>query len=213
MKIYYDDPATRAYLKDLNNHYKPISREEQKELIPTTQAGDKIASQRLLESLLIIPVKAAKAIIIGQQNYGLSFLELVTEGNFGLYKAILKIGGFNSSSKLETWVYSIVRNKMLDRVREQVKNKRHNLINLDEIAGDDSKASKNSVEHLELASDIEKLNKELEKLEGEERKILRLKFYEGKSYTEIRELTCRASGTIAKRIRSGLEKLRFAMGA
>jgi RNA polymerase primary sigma factor len=74
--------SLNAYIRDISR-FKPLSAEEEKELGRRIAAGDREALNRLVEANLRFVVSYAKR----YRGLGLSFLDLVHEGNLGLIEA------------------------------------------------------------------------------------------------------------------------------
>ncbi len=81
----YNDKGLQQYLKDISK-IPTLSREEENKLAIKAKNGDKEALNKLIESNLKFVVRVATK----YQNRGLSFNELISEGNQGLIKAIEK---------------------------------------------------------------------------------------------------------------------------
>lgn len=81
----YDDQGLQKYLKEIS-HTPTLSREEEQELARRAKKGDQEAIQKLIEANL----KFVVSIAARYQNRGLSYAELISEGNIGLIKAIEK---------------------------------------------------------------------------------------------------------------------------
>lgn len=81
----FTDKALQNYLRQISK-YKPLSREEERELGMRAKNGDSEAIERLIQANLKFVVKIAAR----YQNRGLSLSELISEGNIGLIKAIEK---------------------------------------------------------------------------------------------------------------------------
>ncbi|PWT91539.1 MAG: RNA polymerase sigma factor RpoD [Acidobacteria bacterium] len=83
------NPRDRQITKELRLYLKEISKiplltaEEEKELGRRVHAGDKEAVKKLVESNLRFVIKIAKK----YRGYGLSFLDLINDGNLGLIEA------------------------------------------------------------------------------------------------------------------------------
>jgi len=76
------DPSLARYFKDIAN-YKPISKEEEIKIAKRARNGDEEAREKLILANLRFVVQIAKNF----QNQGLSLLELIIAGNYGLIKA------------------------------------------------------------------------------------------------------------------------------
>lgn len=81
LSIMSDDPV-KIYLKEIGN-YPLLSMDEEVELAKKIAEGDQYATERLTESNLRLVVSIAKKYV----GRGLSFLDLIQEGNLGLIKA------------------------------------------------------------------------------------------------------------------------------
>ena len=79
-----DDPV-RMYLKEIGK-VSLLTAEEERELAIRMQNGDEEAKNKLCESNLRLVVSIAKRYL----NRGLTFLDLIQEGNLGLIKAVDK---------------------------------------------------------------------------------------------------------------------------
>ncbi len=106
-----------------------------------------------------------------------------------------------SKSAVSTWVYTIARNKKVDFLRKNSKNnfKEEDLREILYEENPDDIISKN-----EISDQVDKLNHELNK---DQRKIIKMSFFENKSHKIIaRELEI-PLGTVKSRIRNILIKL------
>lgn len=74
--------SLNAYIREIAK-FKPLASEEEKELGRRIQAGDQDALNRLVEANLRFVVSYAKR----YRGLGLSFLDLIHEGNLGLIEA------------------------------------------------------------------------------------------------------------------------------
>ena len=77
--------STKQYFKEINE-IPLLSAEEEKQLCEEISKGNEAAKKKLIESNLRLVVSVAKH----YQNCGLSFQELIQEGNIGLIKAANK---------------------------------------------------------------------------------------------------------------------------
>lgn len=109
-----DDPV-KLYLKEIGN-YPLLSVEEEVELAKRIAEGDEIAKERLTESNLRLVVSIAKRYV----GRGLSFLDLIQEGNLGLIKAVDKFDyskGYKFSTYATWWIRQAITRSIADQSR------------------------------------------------------------------------------------------------
>ena len=102
-------------------------------------------------------------------------------------------------ANVSTWIFTIARNKRIDRVRRN-ENPYYNLTDLI-----DSLYSKDSAQNQEIKSDVDVI---LSSLNEDEKKLIKMNFFEGKSHKVISEETNTPLGTIKSRIRGILNKVK-----
>ncbi|MBQ6456893.1 MAG: hypothetical protein IJJ31_07260, partial [Mogibacterium sp.] len=107
-----DDPV-RMYFKEIGK-VPLLSAEEERELAIRIEQGDEEAKKKLCESNLRLVVSIARRYL----NRGLSFLDLIQEGNLGLIKAVEKFQ-VNSITTDHIQTLCLGRDE-----REQIKGKR-----------------------------------------------------------------------------------------
>lgn len=91
-----------AYWKDIE-HFQPLSRAEETALVRRARGGDESAAQALVTANLRFVVSVAKR----YNNYGLSFPELISEGNYGLLEAVKRFDetrGFKFITYAVWWI-------------------------------------------------------------------------------------------------------------
>ncbi len=109
-----DDPV-KQYLKEIGD-YPLLTLEEEVELATRIQEGDEAASKRLAESNLRLVVSIAKRYV----GRGLSFLDLIQEGNLGLIKAVEKFDhtkGYKFSTYATWWIRQAITRAIADQSR------------------------------------------------------------------------------------------------
>ena len=109
-----DDPV-RMYLKEIGK-VPLLTAEEERELAIRVQNGDEEAKNKLCESNLRLVVSIAKRYL----NRGLTFLDLIQEGNLGLIKAVDKFDytkGFKFSTYATWWIRQAITRSIADQAR------------------------------------------------------------------------------------------------
>lgn len=99
---YVQNDSVKEYLQEISK-IPLLNSDEEKELVRLTAQGDKIAQEKLIKSNLRLVVSIAKRYI----NRGLTFLDLIQEGNIGLMKAVIKFDpdkGFKFSTHSTWWI-------------------------------------------------------------------------------------------------------------
>ena len=109
-----EDPV-RMYLKEIGT-VALLSGEEELELAKRKQDGDEYAKQKLIEANLRLVVSIAKR----YTGRGMSFLDLVQEGNLGLIKGVEKFDytkGFKFSTYATWWIRQAITRAIADQAR------------------------------------------------------------------------------------------------
>jgi len=109
-----DDPV-KLYLKEIGT-YPLLSVSEEIELAKKIEEGDAQAKQMLAESNLRLVVSIAKRYV----GRGLSFLDLIQEGNLGLIKAVDKFDynkGYKFSTYATWWIRQAITRSIADQSR------------------------------------------------------------------------------------------------
>ena len=108
------DPV-RLYLKEIGN-VPMLTSEEEVELARKIRQGDDAAYRRMVEANLRLVVSIAKRFV----GRGLSFLDLIQEGNLGLIKAVRKYDpekGFKFSTYATWWIRQAISRAIADHSR------------------------------------------------------------------------------------------------
>lgn len=109
--------ATQQYLKEISK-YPLLKPEEEKELAKKAAKGDEEARERLIKSNLRLVISVAKRYI--GRSKGLTFLDLIQEGNTGLIKAVDKFDwkrGLKFSTFATWWIRQAISRALSDQAR------------------------------------------------------------------------------------------------
>lgn len=113
-KIKVSDPV-RMYLKEIGR-VDLLTAEEEVELAKRIENGEELAKQELAEANLRLVVSIAKRYV----GRGMSFLDLIQEGNMGLMKAVEKFDytkGFKFSTYATWWIRQAITRAIADQAR------------------------------------------------------------------------------------------------
>lgn len=105
--------SLNEYIKDINK-IKPITEDEEKELLLKASNGDKEAKNVIVEHYLRLVISMARR----YANKSLSFEDLIQEGNFGLMKAIEKFDpsmGYRFSTYATWWIRQSISRAIADK--------------------------------------------------------------------------------------------------
>ncbi len=109
---FYDD-TVKAYLKKLSQ-IPLLTHDEELTLAEKVSQGDIVAKQELVKSNLRLVVSIAKRYV----NRGVSFMDLIQEGNLGLIKAAEKFNysyGFKFSTYATWWIRQSISKAIADQ--------------------------------------------------------------------------------------------------
>lgn len=112
--ISINDPV-RMYLKEIGK-VSLLNGDEEVELAKRMEAGDDQAKQKLAEANLRLVVSIAKRYV----GRGMSFLDLIQEGNLGLIKAVEKFDyskGYKFSTYATWWIRQAITRAIADQAR------------------------------------------------------------------------------------------------
>lgn len=101
------DTDLQLYLKEINK-VKLLSPTEEKDLACKADSGDQEARERLIRANLRLVVSIAKRYL----NHGLSFLDLIEEGNVGLLRAVEGYdykAGYRFSTYATWWIRQTIK--------------------------------------------------------------------------------------------------------
>ncbi|MFN3301896.1 MAG: sigma-70 family RNA polymerase sigma factor, partial [Patescibacteria group bacterium] len=107
--------SIQMYLKEIGR-VPLLTPEEEIELAKRKDKGDITAIQKLVEANLRLVVSIAKKFV----GYGLTFLDLIQEGNIGLFRAVEKFDwrkGYKFSTYATWWIRQAVTRALADHSR------------------------------------------------------------------------------------------------
>lgn len=107
--------SVRMYLSEIGR-VKLLTAKEEITLAKAIEKGDNSAKQQLAEANLRLVVSIAKKYI----GRGLSFLDLIQEGNIGLFRAVEKFDpnrGFKFSTYATWWIRQAITRAIADQAR------------------------------------------------------------------------------------------------
>lgn len=111
----HTDDAVRLYLREIWQ-IKLLSAEEERELAARLALGDKEARDRMITSNLRLVVKIAKR----YQHRGLSLLDLIEEGNLGIFRAVERFD-LSKECRFSTyatwWIRQSVERALMNQAR------------------------------------------------------------------------------------------------
>lgn len=107
--------TAQMYLKEIGKH-PVITAEKEVELAKKIEKGDKVAEQELIKANLKLVVSYAKKYINRSSN--MNFLDLIQEGNIGLFKAVKKFD-WRRKNKFSTyatwWIRQSITRSLADK--------------------------------------------------------------------------------------------------
>jgi len=107
--------SIQMYLKEIG-HVPLINSAEEIALAKKKDEGDKKSAQKLIEANLRLVVSIAKKFV----GYGLTFLDLIQEGNIGLFRAVEKYDwkrGYKFSTYATWWIRQAIIRSLADQSR------------------------------------------------------------------------------------------------
>lgn len=110
------DDSVKSYLKEIGG-IPLLNWEEEKSLAARIEAGDEAAKEAMIKANLRLVVSVAKRYVRGS---GMTFLDLVQEGNIGLIKAVEKFDyhrGYKFSTYAMWWIKQAITRAIADQAK------------------------------------------------------------------------------------------------
>lgn len=167
IETYYEGNSVKLYLKEISK--RPLlSPSEEKELAIRISNGDEEAKKIFIESNLKLVVHIAKNYI----GRGLSFLDLIQEGNIGLMIAVDKYD-VNRNIKFSSYAFYWIRHSIQRAIEDKARNIRVPVYKNDEIY-DYRKVIGSLEEKLNKEPTIEEIAQEMNITVSKAKKLYRL---------------------------------------
>lgn len=176
-----------------------VSQDDDRALLARVAAGDADAMRRLYER----HYDALHAFVRARSGDAAATPDIVHDTMLDVWR---QAGRFRGGSSVRTWMFSIARNKAVDRVRGGAR-----LSFVDEVpeTADDAP---DAAAVIEAAEDAERVRACLATLKPAQRAAVRLAFYEGLTYEEIAEVESIPAGTVKTRIFHAKRALMHCLG-
>ncbi|NJO79311.1 MAG: sigma-70 family RNA polymerase sigma factor [Cyanobacteria bacterium RM1_2_2] len=119
----------------------------------------------------------------------------------------------SQKGKVDTWLFTLTRSRILDRLRKLQRNRSSTTVSIDELEIQPKADNVNLFEEVSLMERRSRMLAVMRTIPDEQRLVLELAYYRGLSQSEIAAQTGLSLGTVKTRTRLGLGKLRAALGS
>jgi RNA polymerase sigma-70 factor (ECF subfamily) len=170
------------------------------ELVAAFQAGDEQAFVVIVDRYKHRLTRLAHSVVHNEEDA----LDIVQEALIKVYKGLKR---FRSSSTLYTWLYRVVMNHAIDKVRRRAKVVIESTSDMLYELPDSVDTTRPDKEALR-AELHQKIFAAVDTLPEKQRTVVLLREVEGLSYKEIAQVTGCSEGTVMSRLYYGREQLR-----
>lgn len=133
-------------------------------------------------------------------------MDLMQEVFLGIYN---NLGSFRGEAQFSSWVFRIAHNKAVDLVRRR---RASPVVDLDEeLLPEPVSAKHGPAEQFQVAQHNQRIQRMLQQLNMEQRRVVELKVYQTMTFDEIAELEQISPNTAKTRFYAALKKLRGIM--
>jgi RNA polymerase primary sigma factor len=113
--VMMEEDSTKVYLREIGRH-RLLNGREEIELARATRAGDPVARRKLVQANLRLVVSIARRYL----NRGITFQDLIQEGNMGLIRATEKFDperGYKFSTYATWWIRQSITRSLANKSR------------------------------------------------------------------------------------------------
>lgn len=136
--------------------------------------------------------------------------ELTQEVFLTLWRSAEQFDAERGSFK--SWFLTVARNRTLDALKQRTMvQRKQTALAVDQLFASTLDPAEDALHNVWLKEHRDILSKALEGLPAEQRKVIVMAYFGGCSQTDIAELLDLPLGTVKKRIRLGMQKLRIAL--
>jgi RNA polymerase primary sigma factor len=169
-----EDPSLQHYLQTIGKH-KLLTKEQEFELARRIRSGDKEALDRLVNANLRFVVSVAKKFL----NQGLSYMDLIAEGNIGLITAANRFDerrDFRFISYAVWWIRQAIQKAIAEQtntVRLPI-NRSQQAQKMKRIAQDLEQQYKRQIKEEEIAEELNLSNRKMGQIRAASRPMVSL---------------------------------------
>jgi RNA polymerase sigma-70 factor (ECF subfamily) len=183
----------------INEERRFLDSENDTQLLERVARGDKNAMQ----VLYLRHHDALYGFVLGRGSDADTAKDVLHDAMLEVWRSA---GKFRGASSVRTWIFTIARNKYVDRIRGGAR-----LTFMEEVpeTRDDTPDAETVIA---ASQDANRVQRCLGRLSDMQQTVIRLSFYDGLSYTEIAEIEDVPIGTIKSRVFHAKQMLMHCLG-